>query len=147
MNNRTLTSANAVIMLSVSGLFNAPVRIQGFSADDITDMDTVKPTETSMGLDGRLSAGYAPVATPQNITLQADSLSNDFFEQWVTAEKSARTKYVATGLILVPAVEKKVTMTRGFLVSYPPIAALRRSLQPRRYSLEWEDVTPAPYGG
>ncbi len=78
-NNRTITSANAVIIISVAGLYDVGQRIQGFTADDISGTDSIEQAEFSMGVDGRLSAGYAPVAVPQTITLQSDSLSAVWF--------------------------------------------------------------------
>lgn len=144
-NNRTITAANSVLYISVAGLYPVPQRIQGFSADDITDTDNVEPTETSMGVDGRLSFGWAAVAVPQNITLQADSLSNDMFETWWAQEQQQREKFVATGLVSLPSIGKKYTFTRGVLRGYMPLPSIKRSLQARRYSLTWERVTPAPY--
>lgn len=145
MNTRTLTSANSIILLTVAGLYSSPQRIQGFSADDISGTDAVSPAQTSMGLDGRLSAGFVPVPVVQNITLQADSLSNDIFENLVEAEKSVREKYVCSGILIVPSVQKKFSMTRGFLTSYPPMPELRNTVQPRRYAFTWERVSPAPW--
>ncbi|GGN49338.1 hypothetical protein GCM10011349_19890 [Novosphingobium indicum] len=145
MNNRTLTSANAILLIGVDLIFPVAQRIQGFSTDDLTDMDNVEPVETAMGIDGRLSAGFVPVPTRQNITLQADSESNDFFDFWHTYERGKREKVVATGTLIVPGVKTQWAMTRGFLRSFPPIPALRKSAQPRRYTIEWERVVPAPY--
>ncbi len=63
-NNRTLTAANAVIMLGITGLYDVPRRLQGFSADDVADVEAVSTGETgaarlqarafagSLGLDG-----------------------------------------------------------------------------------------------
>lgn len=144
MNNRTITSANAILMIALGKVFPIPVRIQGFSADDITDMDPVNPSETSMGIDGRLSAGYVPVPVMQNITLQADSKSNDFFESWIEYERSVREKVVATGSLVVPSTERSYAMTRGFLTSVPLIPSLKKTLQPRRFTITWESVAPAP---
>lgn len=143
-NNRTLTSANAILLIAVNPIYPIAVRIQGFSADDITDMDNIDPVETSMGIDGRLSAGFVPVAVRQNITLQADSKSNDFFEYWSTYERTQREKLVASGTLIIPATKRQYTMTRGFLRTYSPMPAARRSLQPRRFTLEWEQVVPTP---
>lgn len=145
MNTRTLTSANAVLLLSVAGLFDSAQRIQGFTSDDITDTETIQPKQTSMGLDGRLSAGFVPVAVRQNITLQGDSKSNDFFESWLEAEKAAREAYIAGGLLIVSATQRSYTMIRGFLLSIPQTPALRNVVQPRRYAIEWESISPAPY--
>src|SRR4051812_31282865 len=96
-NNRTLTGANAILTLSVAGLYDTPVQIQGFSADDVTDTGSIDTKETLMGVDGRLSAGWTAVPVTQTITLQADSLSNDFFENWRQAEAQIREAYIASG--------------------------------------------------
>lgn len=143
-NTRTLTAANAIIMLGVIGLYDTPRRLQGFSADDVSDLDALAVGEGSMGVDGRLSAGFVFNPINQNITLQADSESNDFFENWQQAERSQREKYVAFGTILVRSTGKRYTMTRGFLMSATLMPAIRKTLQPRRYSMTWENVSSGP---
>lgn len=143
-NNRTLTSANSTLLLAVGSVFPVAVKIQGYSTDDMSDMDAISPKEISMGIDGRLSAGFVNVPTTQNITLQADSPSIDFFEAWYAYEQQTRETLFATGTMIVPGVEKAYALVRGVLTSYVPIAAMRRSLQPRRFSLVWEKVLPAP---
>lgn len=143
-NTRTLTSANAILLIGAEKLFPVAKRIQGFSADDVTDMDSIEQVETSMGVDGRLSAGFVPVPIRQNITLQADSTSNDLFELWSNFERVNKEKYPAFGTLILPAVDRQYVLVRGFLRSYSPLPAARKSLQPRRYSIEWEKVIPTP---
>jgi hypothetical protein len=143
-NNRTITSANAVLMLSVVGLYDSPRQIQGWSSDNFTDMGDMTQSETSRGLDGRLSAGFIFGDIVQNITLMADSESNDFFENWGNAERQRRELYIANGSILLRAIDRRYTMTRGFLRAMPPMPTVGRTLQARRYSITWEKVTPAP---
>ncbi len=142
-NTRTITSANAVLMLGVTDLYDSARQIQGFSADNITDMADLTQSETSRGLDGRLSAGFVYGDIVQNITLQADSESNDFFENWSAAERQRKELYVAFGSILLRAVNRRYTMTRGFLRALPPMPSVGRTLQARRYSITWEKVTPS----
>lgn len=144
-NNRTLTAANSIILLGVRGLYDTPQQIQGFSADNVADLEAFQPTETQMGVDGRLSAGWAAAPVVQNVTLQADSESNDFFENWIQSEQTAREKFVAFGTIILPATDRKYSLERGFLGSVMVMPAIQRTLQPRRYSLTWQRVTPAPY--
>lgn len=140
MNTRTLTAANSIILLGVTGLYPNPVRLQGFAADDVSDVENMQPTEIVMGVDGRMSAGYAPAPVVQNITLQADSESNDFFDTLISAERTAREKYVLFGSIVLPALGRKFAMTRGFLHSFPKMPGVKRTLQPRRFTLHWEDM-------
>lgn len=143
-NNRTLTSADCTLLLSVANMFDTPQRIQGFSTDDITDTDAQTVVQTAMGVDGRLSFGYTPAATVQNITLQGDSLSIDLFETVAQQMRLQRTVYVWSGTLIVPATQRKYTLTRGALTSYPPTPSLKATVQPRRFAITWESVSPAP---
>jgi hypothetical protein len=143
-NNRTLTAANSTLLLAAGVVFPVPIKIQGYSTDDMTGMDAISPKEVSMGIDGRLSAGYVPVPVTQNISLQADSESNDFFEAVHAYEQQTRETMFFSGTLIVPGVGRVYAMTRGVLTNYAPIADLRRTLQPRRFSLVWEKVAAAP---
>jgi hypothetical protein len=138
---RTLTAANAVLTLAVDGLFNTPRLIQGFAVDDVFDTENVQTAETMMGVDGRLSAGWVPQPIVQNITLQADSASIDFFERWYAAQQTAREVYIASGSILLRAVNRQYSLTRGFLTGHVVTPAAKKVLQPRRFTLTWESVT------
>jgi hypothetical protein len=140
-----ITSVNAIFTLSISNLFPAPVQLQGFSAEDIFTNDPVVPNEISMGLDGVLSAGYVNVPTPMSIMLQADSASNDIFDQWRYAPIANNgTVYFAQGTLILPALAKKWAMTQGVLTSFPTVSDAARTLRPRRFGITWESVTPAP---
>lgn len=143
-NNRTLTSANAVIMLGVTGLYDAPRQLKGFSADDVTALDAFNSGEGSMGVDGRLSMGFVHNAVTQNITLQADSESNDLFENVNQAEYQRKEKYVLFGSILVRATGRRYTLSRGFIMATSLMPDLRKTLQPRRYSITWERIAVGP---
>lgn len=143
-NNRTLTSANSILLLGVTGLYDTPRRIQGFSTDDVSDFDALATGETAMGVDGRLSAGYVINAATQNIMLQADSESLDILENWQQAERQRREKYVAFGSLFVPATGRKYSMVRGFLGSVSIVPSIRKTLQARRFSMTWESVTASP---
>lgn len=143
-NNRTITAANAVLMLGAIGLYDTARRLQGFSADDVTDMDGLSVGETQQGVDGRLSAGFVYNPVTQNITLQADSESNDLFENLVAAERLQSEKYVLFGSILIKATGRRYTMTRGFLTNTSVMPAIRKTLQARRFTITWEKVTVGP---
>lgn len=141
----TITSANSILLISIAGLYDIPQQLQGFAADDVFDTEAIEPAETMMGVDGRLSAGWVPTAIKQNISLQADSDSIRIFENWVTAQKTAREVYEATGQVQLPSVRRKYAMVRGFLTSIPLTPAAKKVLQPRRFQITWESITSAPY--
>lgn len=145
MAGATITSANSILLLSIAGLYDVPQQLQGFAADDIFDTETLETAETMMGVDGHLSGGWVPIPIKWNISLQADSPSVLVFENWYAAQQTAQEVYVATGQIQLPSVKRKYAMERGFLTSFPPTPGAKKVLQPRRFQITWERLTPAPF--
>ncbi len=144
MVERTLTSANSVIMLSVTDLFPVPQQIQGFSTDNIFSTDAIAAAETSMGVDGKLSGGFIFVEKPTTIVLQSDSTSISFFDAWVGAQEAVRDLYIGNGIVMLPSLQTVWTLTRGILKTYPPIPGLGKIVQARSYGIVWEKMSPAP---
>lgn len=140
----SITSANAVITMSIAGLFAAPQQLQGFAADDIFSTDAIDASEVSMGMDGILSAGYVPAAISQNFMLQANSVSVDMFDQWYLAQRQIRDVFFAQGTIVLSSISAKYALVNGVLRNYPPIADAARTLRPRRFTIVWESVTTQP---
>lgn len=140
----TITAANAVLLLTVAGLFDSPQPLQGFSTDDIFDTDNLVSGEPRMGVDGRLSAGWVPNPVVMNINFMADSPSILLFERWVLTEQQSLDKFIAGMHVSLKAINRKYTLTRGFLISGPPTPRAARVLEARRYTLQWESLTPSP---
>lgn len=138
--NSTLTSANAVFMLAIAGIFTAPQQLQGFSADNIFDVGEQETNQALMGVDGRLSAGrvFAPVT--QTINLQADSASNNVFDTWNRQEKLATDTYLASANVYLKSIGTEFVLSRGVLTSYSPMPNAGKILQPRRFVITWERV-------
>lgn len=142
---KTLTAANSVYMLSVVGLFITPQRLQGYAADAAFDTDSVESAETALGVDGILSAGWVPVAQTQTITLQADSGSNDMFDQWVQAQKAAKEVFRCNASISLPGTGRKYACVNGVLTGHMIVPGVKKILQPRTFRITWEDISPAPF--
>lgn len=142
--SNSITSANAVLMLGVTNLYNVMQQIQQFSADNIYDMPSIRSAEVSMGVDGVLSGGFVYVAIAQSIELQANSPSNAIFENWWAAQQSAEDVFLATGSITLNSLGEKWNMKRGFLTGYTPAPRAGRILQARRYEITWNGVMPQP---
>lgn len=140
---RNLTSANTIIHLAVIGLIATPTRLQGFATDDVFSTDDVNGVETMMGVDGKLSAGFVPQPKIQRYVLQADSKSNDFFERWARQQELTKEVYIASGLAHLIGLERKYVMTRGFLTAHSPVATMKKTAQPRTYTITWEQITSA----
>lgn len=139
----SITSANAVLMLSISSLFDQPQQLQGFATDDIFTTDDIQVTETQMGVDGKLSAGFVNMPVAMSISIQADSLSNVIFDQWAAASKVKQDVYYAQMTVMLSSLNKKWTCTKGSLTRYKPMPDATRVLQARRYGIVWESVLPA----
>lgn len=140
----SLTSANAIITLSVAGIFNTPIQLQGFSADNIYDTPENEIVQTAMGVDGILSGGFVFNPVDQTIELQADSASNDFFETWAAQMLAARDVYTAEGQTNLVALGRTYVMTKGFFVNFHQFAPAAKILQRRRYTLRWERIRGQP---
>lgn len=143
MSEKTITSANSVLTLVISGLFNTPVQLQGYATDKAFATEAIDMAEVQMGVDGKMSAGYVPNPTPQTITLQADSNSKDVFAALIAATRTAREVFFISGTLVLPATGESFTMTRGVLTNAKQIPDAQKVLQPQDYIITWESVARA----
>lgn len=125
----TLTVANSSVALTTEALFPAAQRIQGYAADDAFDPDAVENGEYSMGIDGKLSAGFVFNQVTLTMTLQADSPSLTLFEQIYLYENSNRTKLQQDLTITLPANGRRYDYKQGYMTSYKAPAG-KKTLQP-----------------
>lgn len=140
----TLTGANAIFMLSIPGVYSTPQQLQGFASDDSFATQSIKRAEVLMGVDGVLSGGFIFVVIPQTIDLQGDSASNDIFDQWDAANQAQIDSLTANGVVLLPGIGRKWTLTKGFLTDFEPIPAVKRLVQPRKFGITWGSMVVAP---
>lgn len=140
----SITSANAVLILTLPGVFSSPQQIQQFSADDIFGVEEIEAAETAMGVDGNLTGGFVNVPTPQTITLMADSSSGFFFDQWFAQQKAQQDTFTASGTITLRSIGTKFSMVNGFLRRYKPLPDAQKTLKPRRFTIEWQSALPNP---
>lgn len=140
----TITSANSVLTLSVESVFPVPQQIQGFADDDAYAVDAVDNAEVRLGVDAVMSVGWIPQIKTMHVTLQADSVSADFWEEWYRQEEAQRDKFFAQGEIVQPALGKTYILTKGVLRNYTPLAPGKKVLMPRQFSIVWQSVLPNP---
>lgn len=140
----SLTAANSTILLNIPFLFPVPQQLYGFAADDIFDVDQVKRAETYMGVDGILSGGFVWEEVKQTFSLQADSPSCALFDQWQQAEIAISDVYPAFATVILPGLQTKFACSNGFLMSASPMPTMKTLAQPRKFSISWNNVSPAP---
>jgi hypothetical protein len=143
----SITSVNAIYLLNIRNLYPVPQQLEGWSADDAFMTDPQETKESYRGIDGRHSAGLVLNLVQQTVTLSADSPSNVIFDKWNAAEKQVRDVYFATGVIYLPSIGLKFTLTNGILFSYVPIPDVAKSLRPRKFVLRYEESIVAPITG
>ena len=141
---RTITSADAVLILGSADFGLAAFQVQGFMADAAWAFEETDIAETVRGVDGKLSGGFVFGDLPFAISLQADSNAIDKFEALTLASKAQKTVYRVSGTLTIPAVGKSFTMTRGILTRYTPGPTGQRVLQGSTYTIQWEEVLPTP---
>ena len=138
-----ITAANAVITLTQATLFNTPVQLQDFAADDVFDFDAIENVEVVIGVDGVMSYGFVWKVQPQSITLQAGSASNDIMDLIQSSQQQANTAYPLNGIVLLPPIKKKIILTNGVLAHYK-LPGAKKILTPRTYRITWNLAIPAP---
>lgn len=139
-----ITSANSTLFLGVANLFAVPQQLQGFATDDMYSMANVDTKEVMMGADGILSAGYIPQIKILEVTLQADSASNTFFETVYAAEEAAQAPFFFFGNINQSSVGRNYTLTNGVMKNYSPMADAKKVLQPRKFEIHFQVTLGVP---
>lgn len=139
---RTITSANSIYTITVDAVFDQPLQLQQFKADAAFDTEDVKPVEVRKGVDGKKASGYTPYNTPQTIQFMADSLSIDYFEQWLQAMDQAQEDFTCNGRITLPALGKSYIMTNGSLTRVKKITDVKKVLEGVTYEITWDSIEP-----
>lgn len=141
---RTITSANAQLTLSCPDVFATPQTIEQFSTDDAFDTENIAPVEAQMGVDGNASFGFTPYLVKQKIVLQANSPSNDVFDQIRQAMRNSKETFSIGLTLVVPGISKIYNFLNGGLTGDIPVPSGKKVLGPQTYELTFEDVTAAP---
>lgn len=139
----SITSANAIVMLTVPGVFSSPTPLQQFAADDIFTNDPIQAAETAMGVDGFLAAGFVFNPVSWSVSLMADSPSNDFFDSWYQANVQAVDVFRCNGTVQLPGINKKYNMVNGALTTYRNMPDAAKTLRSRAFVITWQAIQPA----
>ena len=137
---KTITSANAILILTVEELYPSGVQIEKFASDDAFSSDNVAIAEVRMGVDGQLAAGYTPAPIPFKISLEADSDSIEYLRNIANNQRLNKTTYSITASISIPALGKEFTLINGILTEVPSILNAKKVLEPTQWGFTFEDV-------
>jgi len=141
----SITSADAIFILTVPELGIIGHKVQGFAVDKAFSTENKIYAETMIGVDGKLSAGYTPNKTVMQLTLQADSDSRSVFNAILEAMQTSKKIYYVSATIKLPATNESYTCTKGAIVSGKIVPDAAKMLQPIDYSIDWESVRVAAF--
>ena len=134
----SITSANAVFILTVPGVYSSGRQLQEFAVDDAFTTEAVDADETQVGVDGYGVAGYVPRAPVMSIRLLASARASfEIFENWIAAQDALQDVLFASAVIRMPSISRSYTCYRGSLTRASSMADVRRVLGPREFGIRW----------
>jgi hypothetical protein len=134
----SITSANAIYLLSIPGVFPVAQQLTGFGVDEAFDTEAAEISEIKLGVDGVFAAGWTPRITKQTITLLAASQASfTIFETWIAAQDTTMSVVYATGTIILPAIQRKYTLYPGALTRFPALPNVKKVLADRQFEISW----------
>ena len=134
-----ITSANAVVAISVESLFS--VNLENFSADSSFTTDTVQAAETRMGVDGHMAAGFTPAIKTGTINLEAGSPSHTFLQLLRQAQEVNHKPYKVQMVVSIPSIGKRYTLSNGVLQSYKDMPDGQTVLSPTQWVFHFESMS------
>lgn len=137
---KDITSANSSISCA-DALGNH--NLEGYAADSALGAEIAKITETRMGVDGQMSAGYVPSIKRFQIDFEASSSSIAHFMDLAMLAQTTKTPQPVVMTVTIPAVGKRF-ICNGVLTDYPPVFNIKRTLDPMSFSFDFQEIIPMP---
>lgn len=132
-----ITSANAVLVMTVADLFPAGITLQGFAADQSYSQDELQVTEDRMGVDGNLVAGWIPSIKSVTIMLEASSPSYTPMVQLYRAMEMKRGIIPVSLVATIPSIKRIYTWSEGVMKSGTPVANGKKILDPTTWKFDF----------
>lgn len=136
--NFDITSANAELVLTVAEIFPAGFSLEGFGTDQAASMDAIDISETQMGVDGKMVAGYTPAIYPFNLTLQAASPSHSSLSTIWAAMKANKRIYPCAIICTLPSIKSRFIWSKGVLKNGVVLPPLQKVLGPTTWLFHFE---------
>lgn len=163
---KSITSANSVLTITatsrgvadsitgstglsslgtLSGVLGVPTTLEGWAAETAFSIDAQQQAVVIQGVDGKAHFGWVPSLANFNINLMPDSDSQDFVENLMTAQRVMRETLMITGVLIVPALAKKYSLSNGAITSGTVVPTNARTLSAQATIITFESATPAAY--
>lgn len=138
-----ITSADAVFVLTVQTLFNAPLTLENWAANRAWETQSLKLADTRMSIDGKLNRGYVPSAFDMTLHFSPNSKTYVLFDTIATASRQGETVYTLNGEISLKGLGRKYTLINGALMEYSALPSGGEMLEDVTAHIRWENVLPA----
>lgn len=138
-----ITSANAILILTVEDLYPAGIQITNFSTDAMLSSDDMEIAQARMGVDGGLAAGYTPNPFNLTINLEASSPSLPIMQSILQAMKLNKTTYECSITLTIPSIGQAHFWRHGVLTSGNPVTAPKKVLDPTTWKFVFQDYLQA----
>lgn len=139
---QSITSASAVFLIVIPGVYPTPTQLQEFAVDEAFDIEEVEAAVVQTGVDGIGVAGWVPRTYKMPIVLLASSTSKQVFADWIDAQDVNNEVIYASATITIPATKTRFSCAQGSLTRFSRMPNVRRVLQPRRYEITWMPPNP-----
>lgn len=130
---RTITSANSILLVRALGYNKQWVKIEGYAADNAFDFGQGDIGETVMGVDGKQSGAYTPYQVPFNIALQANSPSRSYFDGIINHIHATEETVPFEFSVEIPSIRKRYSAS-GFMVNIPGGTNAKKVLESATYT-------------
>ena len=135
-----ITSANAVLILTVDNLFPAGIRLEQFATDQSFSQGDLAVAEDRLGVDGNLVAGWVPSLKTVTIMLEASSPSYTAMAQLFRACERKRGIYQCSLVATVSSINCIFTWSGGILKSGTLVPAAKKVLDPTTWVFDFANL-------
>ncbi|MXV44401.1 hypothetical protein GS501_04980 [Saccharibacter sp. 17.LH.SD] len=139
-----ITASDAVFVMTVQTLFNAPIILDRWSTSSAWVSKPITLAETQISLDGKLNRGFVNSIFDMTLNFAPNSRTFTLFDAVATASRQGQTVYTLNGELTLKGLNRKYTFINGVLVDYNPLPAPKGNvLGDLQAHLQWENVLSA----
>lgn len=138
--NRNITSADVIAVMTVDSLYPQGFRLQQFSTDAAISQGDDTVSETRIGVDGHMVAGYTPSIKTVTITLEPSSPSIPYLDNLYKSMQKNKKTYMCSLIITIPALGKGVKYSYGVLKTSKILPDIQKTLAAIAYTFDFEKV-------
>lgn len=138
-----ITSANATAVIRFEEVYPSGIYLQMFAVDTAISLEESDITETRIGVDGYMVAGYTPQIFPVTVNLEAASPSFTALATVWNYMRTRRTIYDTTLTITAPSIRRAFTFSTGVMKSGVPFSGLSTILDPTSWVFHFQNLDHA----